>query len=68
MKSRVVGLLATMVSFGVAAPFVFASDHKACHTEKVQTGWQVVKHVVLTDHGPTAVFDTKPTYVTKTVC
>jgi len=68
MKSKVVGLLAAMACFGVAAPFALASDHKACHMEKVQTGWQVVKHVVLTDHGPVAVFNASPTYQIKTVC
>ncbi|MCL6488408.1 MAG: hypothetical protein K6T76_05665 [Alicyclobacillus mali] len=69
MKSKVVGLVAAMACFGAATPFVLASsDHKSCHTEKVQTGWQVVKHVVLTDHGPVAVFNTLPTYQIKTVC
>ena len=66
MKSKVVGLLAAMACFGVAAPFALASD--PCHKEKVQTGWQVVKHVVLTDHGPVAVFNASPTYQIKTVC
>ncbi|MCL6489972.1 MULTISPECIES: hypothetical protein [Alicyclobacillus] len=68
MKTKVIGFLATVAGMVASAPLAMAATHSSCHVEKVQTGWQIVKHVVLTDHGPVATFNAIPVYQTKTVC